>query len=190
MDNVGYVAKKKCGECDEGEVKTSDGTCMEKKSFTRRWKLILRCTDPKHATHLLTYLTEEKCEQYAKDNSLTYARPSKMKDRSKYCPYWAGKNECRKNPRYMWPNCKKSCFAKGSPKGCVRRGKTVWFNEDSSKKRDCGYAGVQCVPIDDETDHILGANYKVMKNATEANCNEMCRAEGYWYSSFGSKKTG
>lgn len=180
-NGIGYVGKKACGECNEGEVKTSDGMCVEKELHDKM-ELILRCTDPNHDSHFskLT-VTKEKCEQYAKDNNLTYARPSKMSDRNGNCPSWAGRNECQKNPRYMWPNCKKSCFAKGSPKGCVRRGKEVWFNEDSSRNRGCGYAGVECV------DNILGSNFKVMKNATEANCKEMCRAEGYRYSSFGSK---
>jgi len=35
--------------------------------------------------------------------------PSSCKDYHRNCAYWAGRGECRKNPRYMLRWCKKSC---------------------------------------------------------------------------------
>jgi len=37
--------------------------------------------------------------------------PSNCRDYNRNCAYWAGRGECRRNPRYMLVYCKKSCRA-------------------------------------------------------------------------------
>lgn len=84
------------------------------------------------------------CKRFAADNNLTFIETKDLSDNNSGCGGWASANECERNPVYMWVNCKKSCYTKGSPKGCVKRGSKVWTNEHDSA-RACGYAGVDCI---------------------------------------------
>ena len=40
---------------------------------------------------------------------LLYFFSSACKDKNKRCKFWASTGQCRKNPKYMLPNCSKSC---------------------------------------------------------------------------------
>lgn len=44
----------------------------------------------------------------------------------------------------MWGNCKKECYEKFNPKGCVIRGNDVWFNKKESDRK-CGEQSIKCI---------------------------------------------
>ena len=93
------------------------------------------------------YMTEMQCEEYANSLGYTYVSDQSSLDSNHgQCDYWASIGECKVNPGYMWSVCKRDCFSKGSPMGCVKRGNEVWYNVDTNT-RECGYAGVECINV-------------------------------------------
>ena len=91
------------------------------------------------------YLTvsEEECKAYADTHGYNYSLDN-IKNNSNDCQAWADSGECTANSSYMWGNCKKACYEKFNPKGCVIRNNDVWFNKKESDRK-CGEQSIKCI---------------------------------------------
>ena len=91
----------------------------------------------------LSSVSEEECKAYADTHGHNYSLDN-IKNNNGSCQAWANGVECTKNPSYMWGNCKKACYEKFNPKGCVIRNNDVWFNKKESDKK-CGEQSINCI---------------------------------------------
>lgn len=90
-------------------------------------------------------VSEEECKAYADTHGYNYSLDN-IKNNNGSCQTWANGVECTSNPKYMWGNCKKACYEKFSPKGCVIRGNDVWFNKKESDRK-CGEQSIKCIQL-------------------------------------------
>lgn len=181
-DWMAKFCKKSCGKCSPETKDTGTGDCknIEDDKDCKKWALKGECITKKKWMHTNCKKSCQLCvaadEPEKDDDNETENKPRNRDDddednvktgcRDKHntreCEGWAKKDECRRNPKWMIPNCRQSCGRcnDGSCKNLYDDKKCKYwakerecFKNPSWMRKNCAESCNSCEELDGSDNH-------------------------------------